>query len=349
MKTSFSTEVVDLDRQVPNRNKRESRYFWDELYSLISAGGFGRIAIPYEPKWDFGGRSGIPRSMRSIQMKFGGPRGYLAFLKEQGITAVDCIHLDSALFCAGAPEMYLGALDHFAQEALAFAVGLSCPVLTLTVTPPVFAVKGLLAGQEGLKEADFLRKLADVIRDLAERAGEAGIVLCVKNPYWGLFRGEAVLELLEKLPAVKLDLDTAHLQIAGADPAKLVKQAAGRIGVVHFTDTAFMDEQEAYLTPLPEFPARRATKVFRDIGDGTVDFVAVLKALQEAGYQDGIVFNCRNSYDSCRSILRTRSYINRTLIPAGYTEQAVSMYAARRKGESENEIIPHESLEDGSL
>lgn len=322
MKTSFSTEVVDLDRQAPNRNKRESKYFWDELYPLIAAGGFGGIEIPYEPKWDFGGRSGVPRSMRSIQMKFQNPQGYLAFLKEQGIGSVDCVHLDSALFCAGAPEMYLGALGHFAQEALEFAAGLGCPVLTVTVTPPLFAVRALLAGREDLDEEAFAGRLAELLAGLAKQGEDAGVTICVKNPYWGLFRGEAILAFLEKLPeAVKLDLDTAHLQIAGADPVEVISRAAGRIGVVHFTDTAFVDDQEAYLQPLPEFPAKAAAKVFRDIGDGRVELVSAWRALKEAGYEGTVVFNCRNSYDMYRSILRTRSFINRTLVPAGYTEE----------------------------
>lgn len=43
MNICFSTEAVDLDRQAPNRNRRESKYFWDELYRLISAGGFESI------------------------------------------------------------------------------------------------------------------------------------------------------------------------------------------------------------------------------------------------------------------------------------------------------------------
>ena len=321
MKTSFSIEVVDLDRQAPNRNKRESKYFWDELYALIAAGGFLGIEIPYEPKWDFGGRSGVPRSMRSIQMKFQDSQGYLAFLKEQGIGSVDCVHLDSALFCAGVPEMYLGALGHFAKEALEFAAGLGCPVLTVTVTPPLHAVRGLLAGGQDMGESEFADQLAELLKGLAKQADAAGVTLCVKNPYWGLFRGEAILGFLEKLPkTVKLDLDAAHLQIAGVDPAEVIQKAMGRIGVVHFTDTAFVDDQEAYLQPLPEFPAKAATKVFRDIGDGRVDLVSLWKALQAIGYEGTVVFNCRNSYDIYRSILRTRSFINRSLIPAGYTE-----------------------------
>lgn len=322
MKSCFSMEAVDLDHQAPSRNKRECKYFWDELYPLIAAGGFSGIEIPYEPKWDFGGRSGIPRSMRSIGMKFQDPKGYLAFLKENGIVSVDCVHLDSALFCAGAMEMYLGAVGHFAHEALEFAAGLDCPVLTVTVTPPLYAVRKLLAGREDLTETVFADKLAGLLGGLADEAQKAGVTLCVKNTYWGMFRGEGIFDFLSKLPeSVKLDIDTAHLQIAGADPVEFVGRAAGRIGIAHFTDTAFVDDQEAYLQPLPEFPAKAATKVFRDIGDGKVDFPSALGALGGAGYQGSVVFNCRNSYDVYRSILRTRSYIQRVLVPAGLTEQ----------------------------
>lgn len=321
MRTVFSTEVVDLDRQAPNRNKRESKYFWDELYSLIAAGGFKGIEIPYEPKWDFGGRSGIPRTMRSIQMKFETPEGYAEYLKKMGITAVDCVHLDSALFCAGAPEMYLGALGHFAEEAIAFASGLGCPVLTLTTTPPIFAVNNLLSGRADFSEDVFIEKLANLITKINEKAMASNVTLCVKNTYWGLFRGERIFDFLDKLPDnIKLDVDTAHLSIAGIDPVKVINKVGKRIGVVHYTDTAFVDDQEAYAQPLPEFPAKTATKVFRDIGDGNLDFVLITAALKNAGYDGSICYNCRNSYDIYRSILRTRSYIESTLVPEGYEE-----------------------------
>ena len=65
---------------------------------------------------------------------------------------------------------------------------------------------------------------------------------------------------------------------------------------------------------MPEYPAKAATKVFRDIGQGTVDLRAVYDALQEVGYDGQVVFNCRHSYDVCRSLLRTRYYINQTLV-----------------------------------
>lgn len=314
MKTCFSTEVVDLDRQAPNRNKRESKYYWDELYTFICGGGFDSIEIPYEPKWDFGGRSGIPRTLRSLRIKFGSVQNYMKALSAVGIHSIDCIHLDPTLFCAGPADMYFGAFTHFAMEAVEMAEACGCPAVTLSATPTCYAVNGLLSANPGMSEDDFVRRTAQVIDTVSQKARTSGITLCIKNEFWGLLRGKQVLSFLEMLDnGAMLDIDTAHLQIAGTDITDFIKANADKIGIVHFTDTAFIDQQEDYASPLPEFPALAATKVFRDIGDGSINFKTVMTALKDIGYDGTIVYNCRNSYDTCRSILRTRYYIDHVL------------------------------------
>ena len=292
MKFSFSTEVVDLNNQAPNRNKRESKYYWDELYRLISAGGFQTMETPYEPKWDFGGRSGIPRTLRSVNIKSGSVRNYVAELQATGLNGISCIHLDPSLFCSGMVEMYFGAYDHYAREAIEFAKQAGAETVTLTVTPCFYAVCNLMTDREG-SEALFLEKTAELINTLAAEAEKANVKLCLKNEYWGLLRGEKILPFIKGLQNnVYLDIDTAHLRIAGVDVAAFIAQNKDRIGIVHFTDTAFTDDQDAYLQALPEFPAKAATKVICDIGEGNVDFQAVLSALKAAGYDGTIVCNC---------------------------------------------------------
>lgn len=308
MNYCFSTEVVDLDNQAPNRNKRESRYFWDELNHLISAGGFSSIEIPYEPKWDFGGRSGIPRTLRSITTKFETVANYLQFLNENGIRSIDCIHMNPSLFCQGMLPMYFGAFEHFASEAISFAKEAGCKVVTLSVTPPYYSIHKILGDQS---EDAFLQDTKALIERLAVQMKEAGGTLCLKNEYWGLLRGENISAFLDQLAGdVMLDLDTAHLAVAGADIEKIIQENAGRIKIVHLTDTAFEDKDETWKTALPEFPAGAATKVFTDPGFGNVDLKAVIESLQKAGYQGTYVFDPKNSYDISRSILRTRYYID---------------------------------------
>ena len=135
--------------------------------------------------------------------------------------------------------------------------------------------------------------------------------LCVKNEYWGLLSGGKVVDFVKGLKNdVYLDVDTANLKIAGVDVESFIKENADMIGVVHFTDTAYTYNEEDASKVMPETPASAATKVIRDIGDGEVDFKAIMKALEAVGYDGTIVYNCKNSYDIYRSILRTRRYIN---------------------------------------
>lgn len=307
MTECFSTEAVDLDIQAPNRNKRESRYFWDELNHLLSAGGFHNIEVPYEPKWDFGGRSGIPRTARSAAVKFGSVAAYASYLKENGIDAVSCIHFNPSLFAQGAVQMYFGAAAHYGEEAIAYAKESGCRTVTLSVTPPYAKVKAMTADGE---EEEFLHETEQMIKALAAKAEECGVTLCLKNEYWTLLRGEKISAFLDRFEgAVKLDLDTANLAIAGADPLAVTAAEKGRIGVVHITDTSFQDTDETWKSAMPEFP-KKAEKVFTDIGKGSLNLDAVINELKKAGYDGTVVFNPRNSYDISRSILRTRYFIN---------------------------------------
>ena len=310
MRTAFSLEVVDLNHQAPNRNKRESKYFWDELYGLISAGGFDYIEVPYEAKWDFGGRSGIPRSLRSLGIKFGSTKGYLEHLNKRGLKGITCIHMDPTLFCSGPMDMYFGAFGHFAQEAILMAEEAGSPVVSLTATATRFSVKQLLAAN-GATEEDFLKRTKELFIGLAQEATKHNVTLCIKNEYWGLLAGEKILSFVEEVEnGLLLDVDTAHLQIAGVDVAAFIQKHAHLIGVVHMTDTAYEAKEEDINSVMPEFPPSGASKVFRDIGDGQLDFAAILKALQQINYTGEVVYNCKESYDIYRSILRTRRTIN---------------------------------------
>ena len=310
MRTAFSLEVVDLNHQAPNRNKRESKYFWDELYGLISAGGFDYIEVPYEAKWDFGGRSGIPRSLRSLGIKFGSVKGYMEHLNANGIKGITCIHMDPTLFCSGPMDMYFGAFGHFATEAITMAAQAGCPIVSLTATATRYAVKNLLSAN-GATEETFLNRTKELFTGLVQEAAKHNVTLCVKNEYWGLLAGEKILSLVEEVGnGLRLDVDTANLQIAGVDVADFIQKHADVIGVVHMTDTAYQAKEEDINSVMPEFPPSGATKVFRDLGDGNMDLASIMDALKQINYSGEVVYNCKESYDIYRSILRTRRTIN---------------------------------------
>ena len=314
MRERFSTEATDLNNQAPNRKKRESKYYWDEMYKLISAAGFSYMEVPYEGKWDFGGRSGIPRTLRSIRIKFGSMENYRKVLAKAGIAGISSVHMDPSLFCSGVMEMYFGAFGHYAEEAIEFAGQAEAESITFTATPCIHAVHALMKDRAQTTEAGdalFLEKTKELIGSLAARADKAGVKLCLKNEYWGLLRGEAIVPFVKEFSGkVYLDVDTAHLQIAGVDVKKFIVENKDLIGTVHFTDTSFVDEQDAYLQALPEYPAKAAAKVFCDLGEGTVDFAGIRDLLEENGYGGQIICLCKDSYDVSRSLLRSRYVMN---------------------------------------
>lgn len=315
MNYSISTEMVDLHYQSPNRNQRECKFYWDEAYTLICGAGFSSIEIPYEPKWDFGGRSGIPRTQRSIDIKFQSTRNYIDILKKTGINSISCVHLDPSMFCSGSTEMYLGAAEHFASEAIEFCAQAGCGIFTLTVTPPQASVIALCHdGDVDSFISAFLEKTGEVIARLAQKASEKGIKLCVKNEFWSLLRGDKIVKYVQSLNApVYLDADTANLKIAGVDPAEFIRENAALIGVVHFSDTSFTDDCEDYASPSPEFPRKKATQIFKDLGNGSIDFPAIYKTLKDCGYDGSVVVNAKQTRDFARGLLRASYYMKHEL------------------------------------
>jgi inosose dehydratase len=208
-------------------------------------------------------------------------------------------------------DFYFGAAGHFATLALEHAVSLGADYFNLSITPAY----GLVSHHHpDVQEVvpRFIERTLDLIRQLADRADNAGIRLSLRNEYWSLLRGEAIEQIADRLPACALiDVDTANLQISGVHAPDFISRNANRIGSVHLTDTAFEDTDETWKKANPEFPAARATQVFRDIGQGSVDLPASLRALQSAHYAGVITVSCRQTRDPMRALLRARSWLNK--------------------------------------
>ncbi|WP_300117419.1 sugar phosphate isomerase/epimerase [Sphingobium sp.] len=308
---AISLDLINRHYQEPNRNRYESVYFWEELYPLIRASGFRAIEIPYEPVWQFGGRSGVPMNRYCINTKYGDAAQYRAKLAKAGIDHVTGVTFEPNLFMRnGSIDFYFGASGHFAGEALAHAADLGADYFA--ISPSAFY--GRIAHYHPdleAKIATFVDREAELLRGLAEKAEAAGVTLVLRNEYWSLFRGERILQLLDVLPAnVKLDIDTASLTIAGIAPVDFVAAHVDRIGCVHLTDTSFVDDAETWKSANPEFPQHRATQVFRDPGTGEVDLRQIVSLLDRLGYTGPVVCSARQTRDPFRALLRTRALVD---------------------------------------
>lgn len=309
---AISLDMVNRHHQEPNRNRYESKYYWEELYELIAAAGFTALEIPFEPVWNFGGRSGVPFTQYTIQAKYQTVDNYLGYLRSRGIERVAGVYFNPSLFMRDNNlDFYFGAAGHFAGLALEHAVSLRAGYFNLSVTPAYGQVKHHHPDVEALRPK-FVERTLELVTRLAERADKSAIKLTLRNEYWSLLRGDAIEALMDRLPAnVMFDVDTANMHVGGVNVLDFISRNALRIGSVHLTDTDFADVDETWKRPNPEFPKARATQVYRDIGHGTLDLAAVLRALWAANYSGETTISCRQTRDPMRALLRARSWLNR--------------------------------------
>ena len=308
---AISLDLINRHHQEPNRNRYESRYFWEELYPLVAAAGFDAIELPYEPVWQFGGRSGVPLNRYCVNAKYNSAKEYRALLAESGIDRVAGITFDPNLFMRNDNlEFYFGASGHFADEALSHAADLDADYFAISPSPYFGRILQYHPDFDGM-EADFFDKTVETLAGLAKKAADLGVMLVVRNEFWSVFRNERVLTLLNALPdTVKLDLDLASLHVAGIEPIAFLDANIDRIGTVHLTDTDFVDRNDIWKSPNPEFPSDRATQVYRDPGTGSIDMKAIIGKLDQMKFEGPITCSARQTRDPFRALLRTRALLN---------------------------------------
>lgn len=147
------------------------------------------------------------------------------------------------------------------------------------------AVAGRVGAGDGLDDAAWSR-LGDGLTRLAEACVRIGVRV-VFHPHAGTYvetEGE-VERLLSHTPSdlVGLCLDTGHLAYGGADPVRVCRNYGSRIWHVHAKDI-----RPSVLERVRRQGADYATAVgegvFAPLGDGGIDFPALVHTLRAAAY-----------------------------------------------------------------
>jgi sugar phosphate isomerase/epimerase len=129
---------------------------------------------------------------------------------------------------------------------------------------------------------DVMKKLAASFQKAGERAKAHGLQLCYHNHAFEFkpMNGTMPLDILmgeTKPEDVKLEMDVFWVSVAGHDPVELLKKYSGRVPLLHLKDKKKGQPAHAqYNENVPE-------DTFKEIGNGSVDFPAVLKAADAAG------------------------------------------------------------------
>jgi inosose dehydratase len=100
--------------------------------------------------------------------------------------------------------------------------------------------------------------------------------------------GEIDRLMAETDESVGLLLDTGHLTVAGGDPVAVAARHAGRIVHVHCKDVRRYALESCRRLDA-SFSEAVLAGIFTAPGDGIVDFAAVLRRLQQSGYQGWLI------------------------------------------------------------
>ncbi len=94
-----------------------------------------------------------------------------------------------------------------------------------------------------------------------------------------------LLTVFDRRPALGLNFDPSHLVWQGVEPHLFIREFADRIYHVHMKDVAVtLDGKSGILGSFLGFGDTRRGWNFRSLGHGDVDFDAVIRELNQAGY-----------------------------------------------------------------
>ena len=128
------------------------------------------------------------------------------------------------------------------------------------------------------RSAEGFARFAKEASEVAQRLAEGGLVVSYHNHSFELerFDGRTGLEILcdESNPdLLKSELDTYWIQHGGGDPAAWIRKLKGRIPTIHVKD---MEMQGS-------------TQLFAEVGEGNLNWSAILEACKEASVEWYIV------------------------------------------------------------
>jgi inosose dehydratase len=130
---------------------------------------------------------------------------------------------------------------------------------------------------------DAWRILFDNLDRIRDTAGERGITATL-HPHVGTVV-EKTAEVYRVLDGstIPLCLDTGHLLIGGTDPADLATKAPERVAHTHLKDVNAALAERVQRAEL-SYSEAVDQGMYRPLGSGDVDFGAILRALDGAGY-----------------------------------------------------------------
>ena len=174
-----------------------------------------------------------------------------------------------------------------------------------------------------LTEADWLRFLRalDAARELT---GEHGLEIALHPHYGTMVETPDEIHRVLDGSTVPLCVDTGHVVLGGGDPVAIAEQAPERVAHLHLKD---VDAPLAGLVVTRRLAFSDAVRqgVFRPLGHGDVDVLAVVEAVRAVGYDGWYAFEQDSKLEAepdvgagpCEDVARSLAFLQTSLTAAG--------------------------------
>jgi len=298
-------------------------WYWNELSEMIGVCAYDGIEIPFQA-WSFnGGRGAAPVCAEAIRTKFGSVKNYDDFLRGCGIKeGLGGLHISAGNIISTMMEynvprekVYDRTLE-LAKETIEVLAEAGSTELVFSPSPMCAVFDRVFAGSD-ITEESYLEEMAKVVSSMGELAKASGIKLSLRNEFYGLLRGDKIVDFMDKVSDdVCYSPDLAQLHIAGADTEALIRKYAGRLGSVKLNDTFFVDTVGCYATRTPENPqVGENQRVYCSFGNGDVDIAGLFNTLVETGFDEWVVMESKNAFNVEKMIMRMQAYRKKSLDP----------------------------------
>ena len=161
-------------------------------------------------------------------------------------------------------------------------------------------------GADDRKSIDDYKRHADRMNEAGKRCKAAGLQFCYHHHSfefvkYGSETGWDVLLARTDKDLVALEIDVFWLAAAGLDPVKTIRELGPRVKLVHLKDRA---------AGPPELDENKVQKTaFKELGAGSIDMPAVLRACKDVGVAHYFVEQDQTPGDPLASLKQSVAYL----------------------------------------
>jgi inosose dehydratase len=151
-------------------------------------------------------------------------------------------------------------------------------------------IAGRVGPDDGLTEEEY-DQFAGALDLVARAAADEGIRICLHNHVGSVIETRREMEeLLARTDPARVFLgpDTGHLVWAGDDAVAFCRDYADRIRGIHLKDIDPAVAQRGRAGKW-DYPTFKNGGIFAELGEGCIDFAAILHALKSSGYMGWLI------------------------------------------------------------